>query len=135
MKIRRASSKDIPQITRLAESLGLDYPGLGEDRIWVAEEGREIAGIAALKSHADCDELVSLGVDPRFRGEGLGRRLVQILLDQAPGDVYLATIIPEFFEKCGFEKAARPPAGMKKDPAWCEGCPKELCAIMVRKSR
>ncbi len=135
MKIRRSRSKDILQILRLAESLGLDYPGLEKDRTWVAEEGREIAGIAVLKSHPDCDELLSLGVDPRFRGNGMGRRLVETLLHRAPGDVYLATIIPEFFEKCGFEKAGRVPTGMKKDPAWCEGCSKELCTIMVKKSR
>jgi hypothetical protein len=24
---------------------------------------------------------------------------------------------------------------MAKDPAWCEGCPREKCTIMVRKSR
>ena len=132
MKIRKARASDLPGIRRLAESLGLDYPGLEDDRFWVAEEGRAIAGIVALKRRADCDELVALGVEPGGRRRGLGRNLVQALLDKAPSDVYLATIIPEFFERVGFVRAPSAPAGLAKDPAWCEGCRKDRCVIMVR---
>ena len=105
------------------------------DDAWLAEERDRTAGIVALKKHADCDELVSLGVDPEYRDRGLGRRLVRALLEAAPGDVFLATVIPDFFERCGFKGAPSPPAGMAKDPAWCEGCPRERCAIMVRTAR
>lgn len=132
MKIRKARASDLPGIRRLAESLGLDYPGLENDRFWVADDGREIAGIVALKRHADCNELVALGVDPLDRKRGLGRKLVQALLDAAPSEVYLATIIPEFFGRFGFVRAPAVPAGMAKDPSWCEGCRKDRCVIMVK---
>jgi N-acetylglutamate synthase-like GNAT family acetyltransferase len=135
MIVRKARSEDLEQVRRLAESLGLDYPGLENDPIWVAGEGGRISGIVALMKHPDSDELVALGVDPGRRSKGLGRRLVEALLAETPGDVFLATIIPGFFARCGFEIVPAAPAGMAKDPAWCEGCPREKCTIMVRKAR
>jgi N-acetylglutamate synthase-like GNAT family acetyltransferase len=135
MIVRKARSEDLEQVRRLAESLDLDYPGLERDRIWVADEGGRVSGIVALMKHRDSDELVALGVDPGRRSKGLGRRLVEALLAETPGDVYLATIIPGFFERCGFKVVPAAPAGMAKDPAWCEGCPKEKCMLMVRKAR
>jgi len=135
MIVRKARPEDLEQVSRLAESLGLDYPGLENDPIWVADEGGRISGIVALMKHPDSDELVALGVDPGHRSKGLGRRLVEALLAEAPDDVYLATIIPWFFERSGFAVIPVAPPGMVKAPAWCEGCPKEKCAIMIRKAR
>jgi len=135
MRIRKACSEDAPRIAALAASLGLDYPGMGSDPAWIAEEGGRIAGSISLMTHPDSLELVALGVDPDFRGRGLGRRLVRTLLKAAGGDVHLATIIPEFFSGFGFLRDADAPAGMAKDPSWCEGCDRKRCTIMVRKAR
>ncbi len=132
MKIRGARPSDRPDILRLAESLDLDYPGWENDRFWVAEDGSAIMGIVALKRRADCLELVSLGVDPSARGQGVGRKLVRALLDATPSAVYLATIIPEFFGPVGFIRASFAPPGLAKDPSWCEECRKDRCVIMVR---
>ncbi len=68
----------------------------------------------------------------------MARALVEALLAEAPGDVHLATIIPEFFEACGFrviedDIPATFPA--KRKTAWCEGCPRERCTVMMRKKR
>ena len=136
MVIRRAAPSDRPLIRGLAERLGLDYPDMENDPFWVAEDGGTIAGMVGLKRHGDADELVGLGVDPALRSAGLGRRLVEALAAEVPGDVYLATIIPGFFAPCGFAVIPAGPAGMmKKDPSWCEGCPRERCTIMVRKKQ
>lgn len=105
------------------------------DRIWVAEEGDEIIGLVALKEHPDCLELCSLGVDAKSREKGVGKALVEALMAEAPGEVHLATIIPGFFERCGFERATDIPATFpaKRTTAWCDGCPQELCTVMLRK--
>lgn len=136
MIIRRARPEDRPFVRRLAADLGLDQDGLEDDPVWVAEteEGR-IAGLVSLLRHPDCLELVSLGVDPAARSAGLGGRLVEVLMTEAGGDVYLATVIPDFFERHGFRKASPAPAGMAKDAAWCEGCDKSRCTIMARSPR
>lgn len=135
MKIRRSRPDDAPRIAALASSLGLDYPGMGSDPAWIAEEEGRLAGSVSLMTHPDSLELVALGVNPSFRGRGLGNLLVRALLDDTAGDVFLATVIPDFFTPCGFLRIAAAPAGMAKDPSWCEGCEPEKCAIMVRKSR
>ncbi len=135
MEIRRARQEDAARIAALAAFLGLDYPGMESDPAWVAEAGGRIVGSVSLMSHPDSLELVALGVDPKFRGRGLGRRLVLALLEATKGDVHLATVIPEFFAGCGFVRTGSPPPGMAKDPSWCEGCDRGRCTVMVRKGR
>ena len=135
MIIRKARPEDRGRIRRLAEQLDLDYPAMENDPFWVAEDGGRTAGIVGLLEHPDCRELVALGVDPELRRGGIGRRLVDALADETPGPVYLATVIPKFFARCRFEVVPAAPAGMAKDPAWCEGCAKEKCTIMVRTIR
>jgi hypothetical protein len=46
----------------------------------------------------------------------------------------LATVIPGFFEACGFGVTADVPATFpaKRATAWCDGCPQELCTVMKR---
>ena len=137
MRVRKARTEDIPAAVELAKALGLDYPGMGLDRLWIAEESAEIVGLVALKEHPDCLELCGLGVDPRFREKGLGKALVEALTADVPGDVHLATVIPEFFAACGFEKSADIPATFpeKRKTSWCEGCPQERCTVMLRKKQ
>lgn len=136
MRTRKAKKADFPGIVALAKDLGLDYPGIEEDTFWVAEAGGRIAGIVALKKHMDCLELCALGVDPGFRGQGLARSLVRSLLDAAQAEVFLATVIPVFFEKCGFVRVADGPRSIsdKRGTDWCEGCDRKSCTVMMNRS-
>jgi N-acetylglutamate synthase-like GNAT family acetyltransferase len=135
MRVRKCRPEDVPRAVEVARSLDLDYPGLEADRLWTADEAGEIIGLVALKEHADCLELCALGVEPGFRGKGVGKALVEALMAEAPGDVHLATIIPGFFEPCGFERTPDIPATFpkKRKTSWCDGCPRELCTVMLRK--
>jgi len=136
MRIRSAAPPDRAPIRVLAGSLGLDYSGMEGDAFWLAEEAGRIVGAVGLIRHPDGLELAGLGVDETRRGSGLGRALVAALLAETPGDVYLATVIPEFFARCGFVPAPATPASIaaRKGTAWCEGCPRERCAVMVRRA-
>lgn len=134
MRIRRALPEDIPPAVELAGLLGLDYPGMEADALWVAEEDGRIRGLVALKDHDDCRELCALGVHPDFRGRGAARALVEALMAEAPGEVHLATIIPGFFASCGFAPAREVPATFpaKRETSWCQGCPRERCIVMSK---
>ena len=134
MRIRKALHEDIPDAVALAVRLGLDYPGLEADRLWVAQDAGRTIGLVALKSHPDCRELCALGVDQEHRGQGIAQALVEALMAEAPGAVHLATIIPGFFEACGFHVAQVIPAAFpaKRKTAWCDGCPQALCTVMAR---
>jgi len=133
--IRKARKPDFPQVLELAQSYGLDYCRMEADDFWVAEENGRIMGICGLKKHPDCQELCSLGVEANDRGRGLASRLVRALLRNIQGQIYLASIIPEFFERFGFEKTDRFPSSMVKKSEWCEGCHPEKCQVMVRTGR
>lgn len=134
MPIRKAAKADFPDIIRLARRLNLDYAGMDSDSFWVAEEGLRILGMVGLKKHAECLELCALGVEEKWRGRGWGGQLVQALLREAPGDLHLATVIPDFFARFGFVKADAVPPSMVKKAEWCAGCRPELCTVMVKKA-
>ena len=137
MRARKARETDLPRIVELTASLGLDYPGMEGDALWVAEDEKgRIVGAVALKRHPDCFELCALGVEPASRGRGVARALVEALMAGAPGPVHLATVIPRFFESCGFERTFIVPRAFidKWRTAWCDGCDRRLCTIMLRKT-
>jgi N-acetylglutamate synthase-like GNAT family acetyltransferase len=134
MRIRKAKKSDFSNVIHLSQKYDLDYTSMEADDFWVAEEGKKILGIVGLKKHDDCLELCSLGVEEIYRNRGIAKKLVLALLKKAKGNVYLATVIPGFFEKFGFEKANVIPASMIKKSDWCKGCNKELCTVMMRKS-
>lgn len=135
MFIRKANRADVPEVIRLAKTCSLDYEGMAADAFFVAEEGGRILGLCGLKKHPECLELCALGVDEEWRGRGYGKRLVRAALREAPGDLYLATVIPGFFAPFGFEKADAVPPSMVKKGEWCVGCRPELCTVMVKKGK
>lgn len=120
---------------KLAVANNLDYPGMQADDFWVAEEGGQIVGIVGLKRHPECLELCALGVDEGRRGRGWGSRLVWAILRKEPRAIYLATVIPGFFARFGFEKAEAVPSSMVKTAEWCAGCRPECCLVMMRKAQ
>lgn len=134
MRVRKARQRDISPAVELARKLELDYAGLEADRLWVAEEAGQVVGLVALKKHPDCFELCALGVDPGSRRQGVARALVEALVAEAPGDIHLATIIPRFFEMCGFVRTQDIPMSFpaKRITTWCEGCRQDLCTVMLR---
>lgn len=133
MTVREAVNEDAPGIRALAARFDLDYEDMESDRFWVAVEGGRIAGVCGLKTHPDCLELRSLAVELRSRGRGWGKRLLAAVLRAAEGDVYLTTVIPGYFESVGFEAVSVVPPSMVKDEAWCAGCRRDLCRVMVNK--
>jgi len=133
VRIRKARKSDFPQILKIARKYNLNYLGMEADDYWVAVEGKAILGICGLRKNPDCLELCSLGVEEVHRGQHLGKKLVQRLLHDVRGDIHLATVIPEFFGRLGFEKVSVRPLSMVKTEDWCAGCTPDLCTVMVKK--
>lgn len=133
MLIRKAAATDWDRLARLARDCEVDYPGMEADDFLAAEDGGRVVGMVGLKRHPGCLELVALGVDAERRGTGIGTQLVSELLAGVREDIYLATVIPGYFGRLGFERTDAVPAGMAKDPEWCAGCRRDLCAVMVRR--
>jgi amino-acid N-acetyltransferase len=72
-------------------------------------------------------EVCSLAVDPRYQGRGIGRRIVERLVDEARflaiTSVFALTLKPEFFGHLGFRIVPKETFPLK---VWadCRSCPK-----------
>ncbi|HID56071.1 TPA: N-acetyltransferase [Candidatus Poribacteria bacterium] len=135
--IRKAFMKDIHHIHRLVNFYAAKGAMLPRPLSEICEEIRnffvceiegEIVGCCALQpSWIDLAEIRSLAVDERYRGKGVGRKLVEVCLDDARllgvRRVFALTNSPEFFERLGFERIPKEELPHK---IWseCIRCPK-----------
>ncbi len=140
MNIRKAELRDVLALSELmnryvAERILLPRPltNLYED-MWeftVAEQDEKVVGCGALKFYnQELGEIRSLCVDAAVKSKGIGRMITDALLDEASRyglkTVFALTTVPAFFEKLGFQTAARErfPVKVYED---CLGCPKYSC--------
>ena len=76
----------------------------------LAKEGDKLVGYTALHIHSKrLAEIRSLIVDEAYRGQSVGKRMVQFALDEAKAigveeDVLVLTYLPEFFRKLNFKE-------------------------------
>jgi len=148
VEIRRASVEDVEEMATLingyaAEGLMLPktlaqlYNNV-RDFIVAVEDGL-VVGCAGLKvTWRDLSEIVSLAVAPSHQGQGLGRRLVEPLIEEAHTlripTVFALTYQVPFFTKLGFTIVPKATLSQK---VWqdCVSCPKQSCCdeiAMVR---
>jgi amino-acid N-acetyltransferase len=76
----------------------------------LAKEGERIVGYTALHIHSKrLAEIRSLIVDTNYRGQNVGKRMVEFTLNEArelgvEEDVLVLTYLPQFFEKLNFHE-------------------------------
>src|SRR3954451_11796756 len=135
--IRRASIHDVPRMQEIINShaelgkmLFKSYAQIYETirDFAVYEEGGEMMGVTALAVlWADLSEVRSLAVDERYRGKGIGSKLVQWCIDEARRlgvrKIMSLTYEQRFFEKLGFVVVSKDSLPLK---VWsdCVKCPK-----------
>lgn len=142
--LREATVADVPDMARiindaaefglmLPKSLASLYENVREFRVAEAEPAsaggaNRVIGVCGLSIvWANLAEVVSLAVDPSYRGQGLGKRLAQACLDEAKRlgvrQVMTLTYEQAFFEKLGFAVVDRQKLPLK---VWseCVRCPK-----------
>jgi len=76
---------------------------------WVAEDAGRVIGVGALHFFwEDLAEVRALAVAPRYKGNGIGPKIVLHLIEEARmmsvSSVFAFTYIPDFFSKLGFEE-------------------------------
>jgi amino-acid N-acetyltransferase len=135
--VRKAGMRDIPSILNVINGYaakGVMLPRTEFEMsenirdFSVAHTGPELAGCGALHFYTPTvAEVRSLAVDPKAKGLGVGRALVEALEAEAREDaleaVFAFTYVPEFFAKLGFYEVERGELPLK---AWkdCLRCPK-----------
>ena len=101
----------------------------------VVEGSNHILGCGALHLYGPhLAEIRSIAVQPAYQGQGVGRRLMEALQQEAErhrvSGICLFTRTPAFFSRMGFSVSAREalPDKLYKD---CCSCPKLLCCDEV----
>ncbi|MEO8658763.1 MAG: N-acetyltransferase [Bryobacteraceae bacterium] len=147
--LRRAAMQDIPALLGLINTYARQGIMLPRTEFEMAENirdftvvfsGDHLAGCAALHFYGPTmGEIRSLAVDPRAKGQGFGRLLVEQLvregMDFTLAAVFAFTYVDHFFQKLNFVKVERGDLPLK---AWkdCLKCPKFQCCdeiAMVRR--
>jgi len=137
LSVRKAVMHDIPPILDLINGYAAKGQMLPRTEFEMSESirdftvvsmGGELLGCGALHFYSPTiGELRSLAVDEQAKAHGVGRRLVEALVEEATRyelDVVFAfTYVVEFFNKVGFQVVER---GVLPLKAWkdCLRCPK-----------
>ncbi|MDX1565097.1 MAG: N-acetyltransferase [Phycisphaeraceae bacterium] len=148
--IQKAQVGDVPAIASLVNDYAEQGRMLHRGRSEIYERLRDyhvvrteggVDGVGALRVMTwDLAEIYALAVRPDAVGRGLGRRLVDALINEARqlgiGRLFALTYERAFFERCGFEVVDRHQALPVKVWSECVRCSKrEACdeIAMVRR--
>lgn len=141
MRIREATHLDLDAVESLLTASDLPLDGVKENfsSFVVAEDDGEIAGAIGLEKFGSVALLRSAVVSPAHRGSGIGRRLVEQVLEQASDEgieelFLLTTTAEHYFPRFGFIPTARstvPPA-VKASAEFQGACP-DSAVVMTRR--
>ena len=105
-RLRAATAADEQGIKALNRAVQINPMGLDWRRFVIAESAQGgMMGCGQVKPHgAGVRELASIAVWEHYRGKGIARAIIEHLLDQNPGTLYLMCMSPlgPFYEKFGF---------------------------------
>jgi len=104
--IRPALEAESSQIKDLINLVGINPTGLDWKRFVVAaNENGQVIACGQIKPHGgDIRELASIAVNPKYRGLGLARAVIEMLLRENPKPLYLMCVSHNgpMYEKFGF---------------------------------
>ena len=141
MKIREATSRDLDAVESLLSANSLPLDGVKENLsgFVVAEDEGKIAGAIGLEKFGPVALLRSAVVSPDYRGSGVGRRLVECLLERAGNEgieelFLLTTTAEKYFPRFGFAPTTRAavPAALKASAEFQGACP-DTAVVMTRR--
>jgi len=108
--LRQATAADAATIKRIISLVHINPTGLKWQRFILAVDVNDtIIGCGQLKPHGDGSlELASIAVLPDWRGRGVARAIIEYLLAQHPGRLYLTcrSQLGPLYQKFGFQTVA-----------------------------
>ena len=141
MRIRGVTAADRATVTDLLVKAGLPLDGVDENfgDFIVAEDNSDIAGVIGIERYGPTALLRSAAVVEDARGNGIGGKLVNALLERARAqgvrDVYLlTTTAADYFPRFGFTETPRSeaPEQLRASREFQGACP--ASAVLMKHS-
>jgi N-acetylglutamate synthase-like GNAT family acetyltransferase len=117
--VRSACSGELEEVLSKAGVLDLDLTDAHYDQFVVACKEKEIVGFGRIRRYEECVEVATLGVVEAEQKKGIGSAVVKELLGRTSGEVYLTTVIPQYFSRLGFKEVKDFPDVLKKKLDFC----------------
>lgn len=103
ININAADESDIEKIIPYIEEYQLDNENLVTHEFYIVKINDKIAGFGRFKQYDDIFEIASIGVLESYRGFGIGKKLLNKIISAIPSlEIWIATVIPEYFKQFGF---------------------------------
>lgn len=109
----------MPLIKQYVKAFELDDRDLHAHQIFVAKSGESLLGFGRIRKHNGCDEYCTLGIIESCRGLGVAKLITQAIVKSADQPLYLACIIPNYFENQGFVVTNNFPEQMQNKLDYC----------------
>ncbi len=141
MKIRKATNRDLDAVERLLSANNLPVYGVKENfsSFVVAKDGGRVIGAVGLEKFGSVALLRSAVVSQENRGSGVGRRLVEQILEYAEKDgieelFLLTTTAEDYFPRFGFTRTTRSavPSAVEASAEFRGACP-DTALVMTRR--
>lgn len=120
IRIAPACEADTQDIERLAKSFDLDCEDLSWNQFIVAKKNETLMGFGRLKNYPGCTEIATVGVIEEEQKMGVGSLLVKELVRNGPAEIFVTCVIPEFFNKLGFQMVKQYPSILQKKVDFCK---------------
>jgi N-acetylglutamate synthase-like GNAT family acetyltransferase len=117
--IHQPTESEFEQVKKYARQFDLDDENMEMSQFKVLLANNKLAAFGRMKVHKDGIELCTVGVVEEFRGKKLGQALVRDFIKSTKQDIYLVTVIPDFFNKMGFKEVKEYPASIKEKSEMC----------------
>jgi len=141
VRIRSATKSDLAAVEDLLKASDLPIDGVRDNfsGFVVADDDGAITGAIGLEKYGSVALLRSAVVSPDHRGSGVGRKLVEQLLERAEeagvDELYLLTTTAEkYFPRFGFTRTTRAavPDAVKVSAEFRGACP-DTAVVMTRR--
>lgn len=140
LEVEGAKAHDLPAALELLRRADLPENGVADQfgNYFVVRDDVRLVGLGGLEVHGSDGLLRSVVVDPQYRGEGVGRRLLEFAVALArkmelAGVYLLTTTAHDYFLERGFADCPRDeaPAGIRDAWEFKTGCPQKAAFMKL----
>jgi N-acetylglutamate synthase-like GNAT family acetyltransferase len=120
IQLSPSSESDIFVIEQLARSLDLDLEDISFHQFITAKRNGKIIGFGRMRTYPDCSEIATVGVIPEEQKSGVGSLIIKELIRTGPREIFVTCVIPDFFNKFGFQLVKQYPSVLQKKVDFCK---------------